>query len=168
MKEILIKLRTDNRYTQDQIAKMLGISRQSYIKYENGEVEPSVEMVRKLSHFYSVSYDVLIDNNLTYSENRYKYSSLEQPEYSVAESVPAYGKTDAAFDIEYFSEQLNYLKEVILSMQKRLVYYNLFDSKSQEKGTTVKKLNKEEFFKKYGHIKIDGSFVDEWRQMSLI
>ena len=64
MKEILIKLRQENRYSQSLLAKILGISRQAYIKYELGEVEPSVEIVRKLSKIYNVSYDVLIDNTI--------------------------------------------------------------------------------------------------------
>ena len=52
MKEILIKLRQENRYSQNLLSKVLGISRQAYMKYESGEVEPSVEIVRKLSKIY--------------------------------------------------------------------------------------------------------------------
>ena len=52
MKEILIKLRQENRYSQSLLSKVLGISRQAYMKYESGEVEPSVEIVRKLSKIY--------------------------------------------------------------------------------------------------------------------
>ena len=59
MKEILIKLRQENRYSQSLLSKVLGISRQAYMKYESGEVEPSVEIVRKLSKIYKVPYDVL-------------------------------------------------------------------------------------------------------------
>ena len=62
MKDILIQLRTENRYSQNKLAKELGISRQAYIKYESGEVEPSVEIVRKLSKIYNVSCDYLICN----------------------------------------------------------------------------------------------------------
>ena len=64
MKEILIKLRQENRYSQSLLSTVLGISRQAYMKYESGEVEPSVEIVRKLSKIYKVPYDVLIDNKV--------------------------------------------------------------------------------------------------------
>lgn len=64
MKDILLTLRTDNRYSQNSLAKELGISRQAYIKYETGEVEPPVEIVRKLSKIYGVTYEFLIDNGL--------------------------------------------------------------------------------------------------------
>ena len=66
MKDILIKLRQENRYSQSLLSKVLGISRQAYMKYESGEVEPSVEIVRKLSKIYKVPYSVLIDNDLQY------------------------------------------------------------------------------------------------------
>ena len=68
MKETLKKLRTGNRYSQDLLAKILGISRLSYMKYESGEVEPPVEIIRKLAKIYKVSYETLIDNELK-SEN---------------------------------------------------------------------------------------------------
>lgn len=68
MKEILKLLRDKNRYSQAQIAELLGVSRQAYIKYESGEVEPSVEIVRKLSDLYSVSYEDLIDDKIAVQE----------------------------------------------------------------------------------------------------
>ena len=40
MKEILKYLRQTNSFTQEEIARKHEISRQTYIKYENGEVEP--------------------------------------------------------------------------------------------------------------------------------
>lgn len=69
MKDILISLRTENRYSQNSLAKELGISRQAYIKYETGEVEPSVEIIRKLSRIFNVSYAYLIDNGTCKKED---------------------------------------------------------------------------------------------------
>jgi transcriptional regulator with XRE-family HTH domain len=71
MKEILIKLRQENRYSQSLLSKVLGISRQAYMKYESGEVEPSVEIVRKLSKIYKVPYDVLIDNKVQKEQKKF-------------------------------------------------------------------------------------------------
>lgn len=64
MKEIIRQLREEKGYSQAQVAERLGVSRQAYIKYESGEVEPSVEAVRKLSKLYGVSYEDLIDNKV--------------------------------------------------------------------------------------------------------
>ncbi len=98
MKDILIKLRTENRYSQSALAKELGISRQAYMKYESGEVEPSVEIVRRLSRIYGVSYQFLIDNGVI--KPLYDLSSLPDNLYVTenatgglyaAEPEPAYG-----------------------------------------------------------------------------
>lgn len=168
MKEILTKLRTENRYTQDQIARMLGITRQSYIKYEAGDVEPTVEMVRKLSRFYSVPYEVLIDNDIT--PKSVSYPDEDKAGCCAAEPATAYGTAGDSFSADYFAEQLNYLSSVIASMQKKLMLasFSAQHENTQVSSLAAKPLDKEAFFAEYGDVQIDGSFVDEWRQMSLI
>lgn len=64
MKEILKYLRQTNSYTQEEIAHKLEISRQSYIKYENGDVEPGEKIIRKLSIIYSVREDFIRKNEI--------------------------------------------------------------------------------------------------------
>ena len=98
MKEILIKLREKNRYTQTAMAKLLEVSRQSYMKYETGEVEPPVEVIRKLQKIYDVPYDVLIDNKVDYVDSSatgdhkpVSYSSQSSYDSAVASPSPAYG-----------------------------------------------------------------------------
>ena len=54
MKEILKFLRQLNNYSQDQIASLIGVSRQSYSKYENGSVTPSEQTVNRLAETYKV------------------------------------------------------------------------------------------------------------------
>lgn len=63
-KEIIpIKLkqaRIEAGYTQQQIADMLFIKRQTISKYENGKLEPNIETLGKLCDFYEVSADWVI------------------------------------------------------------------------------------------------------------
>lgn len=109
MKDILISLRTENRYSQNALAKELGISRQAYIKYETGEVEPSVEIIRKLSKIFNVSYAYLIDNGKCktgHSDNLYEFS--EEKSSSVADASPLYK-----------SQSLNY-ENVLYGIQSML------------------------------------------------
>ena len=109
MKDILIKLRQENRYSQSLLSNVLGISRQAYIKYESGEVEPSVEIVRKLSKIYKVPYSVLIDNDLQYLQKSKLYVIPEETYLCVADSGTSYSsgeksqysKSETAYD---FSE----------------------------------------------------------------
>lgn len=56
----LIELRKKNKLTQSHVADHLGISRQGYAKYEQGIREPSIDIIKKLCDYYSVSADFLI------------------------------------------------------------------------------------------------------------
>ena len=64
MKEILKYLRQINFYTQEDVAKKLDVSRQWYIRYENGKVIPSNEIVKKLSEIYNVSEEFIYQNKI--------------------------------------------------------------------------------------------------------
>lgn len=54
MKDVLKYLRQTGGFTQAQVAAMLGVSRQSYSKYEKGSVLPSDQLVAKLAKIYGV------------------------------------------------------------------------------------------------------------------
>lgn len=56
----LRELRELRKITQSDVANQLHISRQSYNFYENGQREPNLEMLIKLSDFYQVSIDYLL------------------------------------------------------------------------------------------------------------
>lgn len=90
MTEALKILREKNHYSQATIASYLGVSRQMYIKYENGDVEPSVQIVKQLCKLYKVSYEVILDNKT--SENfSYKYNKSSS--FMIAEPTVAYSAT---------------------------------------------------------------------------
>ena len=55
----LIELRKLNNMTQRQIAEKLGIAQPSYIRYENGKAEPSLENLVKIADIFDVSIDYL-------------------------------------------------------------------------------------------------------------
>lgn len=172
MKETLKKLRTENRYSQDLLAKILGISRLSYMKYESGEVEPSVEIVRKLAKIYEVSYKTLIDNELT---SEHKTVSYENSAYSyeVASPVPAYDFSENATMspnmISQFSQILSTLQNTIMDLQKQLI--SLKSSEDPSTSSSFNKsasFNKNDFFSQIGSVQIDSSFIEELRGASLI
>lgn len=174
MKEILIKLRQENRYSQSLLAKILGISRQAYIKYELGEVEPSVEIVRKLSKIYNVPYDVLIDNAvLPYKKIEYKIPTEPTLEVASPTTVysPSYNDSDTNNTIEYFKNQLDYLQSVIIEMKNKLNKIQIHDSNSltlenYSSYSKSKSFNKDDFFNKVGKQNIDSSYITELREKS--
>ena len=57
----LKSLRVDNDIKQKDIANMLNISQNTYSQYETGVIALTAEVLIKLSDFYNVSIDYLLD-----------------------------------------------------------------------------------------------------------
>ena len=75
----LILLREARGLRQEDMAKMLGISRQAYCTYENDRHQASYETLIKLADFFNVSVDYLIDRGE-------KKSLIERPNGDIAEN----------------------------------------------------------------------------------
>lgn len=58
--ENLALLRNIRGMTQEEVAEVIGISRQSYSKWEQGETIPDIEKCDRLAKFYGVSIDALV------------------------------------------------------------------------------------------------------------
>lgn len=56
----LILLRNIKGLTQEQISEAIGISRQSYAKWEQGETVPDIDKCDRLAKFYGITIDSLI------------------------------------------------------------------------------------------------------------
>lgn len=56
----LAKLRKENHYTQEQLAGMLGVSRQAVSKWESDITYPETEKLLKLGALYHCSMDYLL------------------------------------------------------------------------------------------------------------
>ena len=50
--------------TQEDIAEVIGISRQAYAKWERGETIPDIEKCSRLAEFYGVTMDSLIKDDV--------------------------------------------------------------------------------------------------------
>lgn len=58
--ERLKRLRLKKKVSQQEMADLLGITRQGYAKYENNHSEPSFDVLQKISSFFDVTTDFLI------------------------------------------------------------------------------------------------------------
>lgn len=67
----LKELRKAHSYTQDYVASVLGIVRQTYSHYENGKRTPSFETLYKLAGLYNISVDDLLQLSLDLDRNIY-------------------------------------------------------------------------------------------------
>ena len=57
--ERLMEQRKLNKLTQRQVADYLQIAQPSYIRYENGSAEPSLDALVKLADLFDVTLDYL-------------------------------------------------------------------------------------------------------------
>ena len=59
----LLYLRNLKSLSQEQVAEAVGISRQSYSKWEQGDTFPDIDKCDKLAKFYGVTIDSLIHSD---------------------------------------------------------------------------------------------------------
>lgn len=73
--EKLKELRREKKATQEEIAKYLGIKKQSYSRYELDIAEPNIENLIKLADYFGVSVDYLIGRKFN---NEFGYLSDDE------------------------------------------------------------------------------------------
>ena len=81
--EKLLRLRKEMKMTQDDVAKILGMSRTSFSKYENGNSAPPLQVLRKIAAIYNVGLEYLI-----FDENTSIRLNDSQSEDENTSSVP--------------------------------------------------------------------------------
>lgn len=74
--EKIAKLRKENNYTQEQLAEMLSVSRQSVSKYESGLAYPETEKLIRLSELFDCTLDYLLKDDVV--EPKYNNMSNSQ------------------------------------------------------------------------------------------
>ena len=106
MKDVLKYLRQTGGFTQADAARMIGVSRQSYSKYENGSVVPSDAIVARAAKIYGVDEAFIRANkipsisgsNVEYKlDGDAKVPNVASPKYDFAEN-PRGKSYDAYFD----------------------------------------------------------------------
>lgn len=60
LNEQIKKLRTAHGITQVELAKQLGVTKQSVSNWENDNILPSIDMLIRLSGFFKVSTDYML------------------------------------------------------------------------------------------------------------
>lgn len=67
--EIFKKLRKSRNLNQVQLAEKLNVTKQTISNWENNNILPSIDMLIKISQYFSVSTDYLLElNKRTYIE----------------------------------------------------------------------------------------------------
>ena len=69
LNERIRELRLAAGFSQVELAEKLGVSKQSVSNWENDNIQPSIEMLVKISRIFNVSTDFIIgEDNHTYIE----------------------------------------------------------------------------------------------------
>ena len=71
----LISLRREKGYSQEQLAMMLGVSRQSVSKWEAGASMPELSKILQLSELFHVSTDYLLKDSIEEQQESYSAST---------------------------------------------------------------------------------------------
>ena len=116
----LKELRKVNNNTQDYVAAVLGIVRQTYSHYEIGRRTPDAEALYKLAGLYNISIDDLM--HLTVDIDR---------EVSYDAPVPSQSSEDLSEFLEFFNDPANKKKYMFhTNLEKELLFY--FNKISEE------------------------------------
>lgn len=59
----LKKMRKFHRYTQEEVAEKIGVSRQAVAKWESGETVPDINNCKALAELYGVALDDLVNDS---------------------------------------------------------------------------------------------------------
>lgn len=63
--ERLKQLRTDAGLTQQDVARLLGVERSTYVKYERGQSDPPTATLIRLADYFGVSVDYVIGRDFS-------------------------------------------------------------------------------------------------------
>lgn len=61
-------LRKSNNLTQKELALKIGVTASTVTKYENGQLEPNIDILNKISNIFNISVSNLIDDNYSRKE----------------------------------------------------------------------------------------------------
>lgn len=88
----LYDLRTQKGFAQEKLAEVLGVSRQSVQKWENGGAIPSIDKLVRIADFFDVSLDYLISNKDNRSVEQLRTDCNPLPSFDTRATWEAYYK----------------------------------------------------------------------------
>ena len=69
----LKELRQERNLNQQQVAIEIGTTQRNISNWENGNSEPDIQMILKMSNFFEVTVDYFLDNNDETLNNENKF-----------------------------------------------------------------------------------------------
>ena len=96
--------RKERRYTQEQLAEILGVTAVAVYKWESGQSVPELELLVEMADFFDVSVDALLgyrmqDNGIEAAKQRMDEYLRNRDEQALAEAEKALQKYPNSFEI---------------------------------------------------------------------
>lgn len=122
----LLQLRKQNSLSQEQVAQIIGVSKQAYGHYEREERELGYDMLCKLADYYNVSVDYLIGHDSS--------PLAERPMSAIAENfIREYGEL---FSDETFQSYVHLYKQ--MDARQRIFVLGMIVGWLKEQGIIIK------------------------------
>lgn len=80
----LKELRDKSKYSQEQVAKMIGISNKALSSYETGLRQPPCDILVSLANIYKVTTDYILGCN---TENTLSFTGLDQKDIDILSNL---------------------------------------------------------------------------------
>ena len=117
------ELRASMALTQTQLAEKVGLNQTAIGKYERGELEPSLETLKKLSSIFECSIDYIIGfsddfGNVTVYQRTDNVAALSVDEQKIIDAVRKSAPISPVEWVTMYSELPNYLQENIFAELK--------------------------------------------------
>lgn len=108
----LVELRREKGYSQEQLALMLGVSRQAVSKWEAGTTMPDISKILQLSEFFEVTTDYLLKESVeerrsAKGDASEKFDELSETQTRILEKLEKMEESEGAAvrEYEYISEK---------------------------------------------------------------
>lgn len=83
----LRELRQEKGLNQQELAQIISTTQRNVSNWENGNSEPDIEMIIKMSKFFEVTVDYFLDNNEETNSNQ-DFAVLENALISAIKKLP--------------------------------------------------------------------------------
>jgi transcriptional regulator with XRE-family HTH domain len=114
-------LRKHRKLRQEEMQEQVGFSRSTWSNYENGNTDPSIDNLIKISNFFGISLDDLVTKDLAagdiFSEGMVENAGISKPSsYALNETVSL--ANDDGDDVRYLLNEVAILRKDIDTMRK--------------------------------------------------
>lgn len=118
----LKKLREQNNITQEELAKVVGVSQTTINAWEKGRQEPSLERSYFLIKYFNVNFDYLYGNDFETQQ----YISYIKNEKYITDNESPFTEEDRKFLLDLTAEKVNYEKDYKQTKETKYITYLFF------------------------------------------